>query len=121
MVANYDYALSISSQISHCSLPLRLDSYSKCSFRCSYCFAKNRGGNHPPIGIKTINIKNLENIFLRLKEDFRKKSIISQFLERKVPLHFGGMSDPFMPYELIKKKTFETMKILSNFQYPTII
>ncbi|AZA90048.1 Uncharacterised protein [Chryseobacterium nakagawai] len=121
MATNYDYALSISSQISHCSLPLRLDSYSKCSFRCSYCFAKNRGGNHPPKGIKTINTKAFENIFLRLKEDNHRKNVISQFLKRKVPLHFGGMSDPFMPYESLKKKTFETLTILSHFQYPTII
>lgn len=121
MENNYEYALSISSQIPHCSLPLRLDSYSKCSFRCSYCFAKNRGGNHPPKGIKTINIKALENIFLRLYEDSSHEGIISQFLKRKVPIHFGGMSDPFMPYELQKKKTFETLKLLSHFQYPTII
>lgn len=121
MKNSYEYALSISSQIPHCSLPLRLDSYSKCSFRCSYCFAKNRGGNHPPDGMKTINTKSFENIFLRLKENHTRQSVISQFLKRKVPIHFGGMSDPFMPYESLKKKTFETLTVLSHFQYPTII
>lgn len=121
MYDTYDYALGLTSQLSHCSLPLRLDSYSKCSFRCAYCFAKNRGGNHPPDGMKMINPKSLENILSQLNNEQKGKNVISQLLQRRVPIHFGGMSDPFMPYEILQERTFKTMSLLSRFHYPTII
>nr|WP_240773461.1 radical SAM protein [Pontibacter sp. SGAir0037] len=115
--------MSITSQLPHCSLPLRLDSYSKCSYRCSYCFAKNRGGNHPPKGIKTINYKSVDKLLcksLKLGEE-STKTVISQLLEKRTPIHFGGMSDPFMQYEEFGQKTLETLKVLRDYCYPTII
>ncbi|RZK17681.1 MAG: hypothetical protein EOO43_13270 [Flavobacterium sp.] len=51
----------------------------------------------------------------------QKTSVVSQLIHRKVPFHFGGMSDPFMNYELIAQKTFETLQVLKEHQYPTII
>ncbi|MFD2515828.1 radical SAM protein [Pontibacter locisalis] len=120
---DYRYSMSITSQLPHCSLPLRLDSYSKCSYRCSYCFAKNRGGNHPPKGIKTINYKSVDKLLCKsLKtENDSTKTVISQLLENKTPIHFGGMSDPFMEYEEYGQKTLETLKVLRDYHYPTII
>ncbi|WP_316788854.1 radical SAM protein [Pedobacter frigoris] len=118
----YRYALSLSSQIPHCSLPLRLDTYSKCSFRCSYCFAKNRGGNHPPAGMKVIDTKALDKLLYRSVEDnLAKDTVLLQMLGRRVPLHFGGMSDPFMHYEAIGRKSLTTLSILSKYKYPTVI
>ncbi|HEV7330935.1 MAG TPA: hypothetical protein VGN63_07850 [Flavisolibacter sp.] len=45
----------------------------------------------------------------------------SQLIQRRVPFHFGGMSDPFMQYEMQGKKTFETLTTLKRYKYPTII
>jgi DNA repair photolyase len=122
MADNYQYSISISSQIPHCSLPLRLDSYSKCSFRCSYCFAKNRGGNHPPKGLKVIDHDYLDRVISKsLNPNSGKLSVIGQLLKKQVPVHFGGMSDPFMHYEESKRSTLNTLKVLKKHRYPTII
>lgn len=48
-------------------------------------------------------------------------TVITQMLRRRVPIHFGGMSDPFIPYEATGQKTLDTLKILAKYDYPTII
>ena len=35
-------ALTVSSKIGACGLPLRMDSYRTCAFGCNYCFSNNR-------------------------------------------------------------------------------
>ena len=48
-------------------------------------------------------------------------SIISQYIRRKMPVHFGGMSDPFQPIEREFNVTFKVLKYLCSIQYPIII
>jgi DNA repair photolyase len=55
------------------------------------------------------------------RADDGSSSVIAQALRRRVPIHFGGMSDPFQPAEQRHRVTLEFLKILSNRKYPTII
>jgi DNA repair photolyase len=112
--------LSLSSQFSHCALPLRLDSYRGCSFSCTYCFARTRGGNVQSHRIVPANPKTLRNIFLQATRGY-SSSIIHQFLRRRVPIHFGGMSDPFQPRERRDRISFEFLSELEHRGYPTVI
>jgi DNA repair photolyase len=112
--------LSLSSQFSHCALPLRLDSYRGCGFSCTYCFARTRGGNVQTHRIVPANAKTLRNIFLRADGGY-SSSIIHQLLRRRVPIHFGGMSDPFQAREMRDRISFEFLCELKDRCYPTVI
>jgi DNA repair photolyase len=112
--------LSLSSQFSHCALPLRLDSYRGCSFSCSYCFARSRGGNVPSRRIVPAKPKTLRNIFSQSDKGY-SGSVIHQFLRRRIPVHFGGMSDPFQPRERREKISLGFLEELENRGYPTVI
>jgi DNA repair photolyase len=77
----YTTPLSITSQFSFCGLPLRLDSYRGCAFRCTYCFARNRGGNSPEDSVRPANPCTV----LRRIEDSisgRRSGVLAQFFRR---------------------------------------
>ncbi|MCZ3378392.1 hypothetical protein [Rhizobium sp. AG207R] len=42
-------------------------------------------------------------------------------LSARIPIHFGGMSDPFNPLEREMRTTFQMLEVLANFEYPTVI
>jgi hypothetical protein len=46
---------------------------------------------------------------------------MDELLAARVPIHFGGMSDPFMPMESERRATLELLHILAEHRYPTII
>ncbi len=115
--------LTVTSQIAYCGLPLRLDSYRGCQFGCRYCFARTRGGEFQGEGpIQGASHNSLENIFRRAeRSEPDKQSMLGQFLRRRTPLHFGGMSDPFQPIEKKQRVTLAMMESLAARNYPTVI
>lgn len=118
--SSYEYALGLSSQYLYCGLPLRLDTYSKCQFGCTFCFAKSRGGNFAPGSIKAIDPTWLERKLHRALST-NSVALLDEFIRRKVPFHLGGMSDPFPKLEELVGITQKTLKVLSSAEYPTII
>ncbi len=116
----YRYALGITSQFYFCSLPLRLDSYSSCQFSCQYCFARARGGSRTDDQIFSANPERLEHQLNRVANG-KVISAIDEMLSKQQPIHFGGMSDPFMPIELKERSTLRMLNILADLKYPTII
>jgi DNA repair photolyase len=50
-----------------------------------------------------------------------RQTFLGQFIKRRVPIHFGGMSDPFQPVERKYGVTREYLEVLTRYQYPTII
>jgi hypothetical protein len=42
-------------------------------------------------------------------------------LQKRIPLHFGGMSDPFMPTEEKSRVTLGLLAVLAEQNYPTLI
>lgn len=118
----YTTPIAVTSQFSFCGLPLRLDTYRGCGFQCSFCFARQRGGNSPETSILPANPKAIRaQIERAFASDPDKLGIIGQFLRRRVPIHFGGMSDPFQPVEARFGVTKETLALLAEFDYPTVI
>jgi DNA repair photolyase len=115
----YTDPLAWSGQFAHCSLPLRLDSYRGCAFSCAYCFARARGGNSPEKRIIPAHPSFLERAFERA--DDGSPSVVAQALRRRVPIHFGGMSDPFQPVEQRHRVTLAFLKTLLDRRYPTVI
>jgi DNA repair photolyase len=117
---NYKKNISFKSIFYFCSLPLRLDSYRGCSFGCLYCFSQslnNRNGNfnkkvYPANPLKLSNILN--QVLNRGKNDGLVRSCIS----KKIPFHFGCVSDPLQPIELEYGVSYEHLKTLRQFEYP---
>lgn len=121
MPERYTNPLSLTSQFFFCGLPLRLDSYRGCSFQCSFCYARYRGGNAGGAAILPAAPGALERILAGALRRERRSGLIGQFLRRRVPVHFGGMSDPFQPLEPSLRVTRRFLETLRNFEYPTVI
>lgn len=115
----YSNPLSLTSQFPFCALPLRLDTYLGCTFGCVYCYAKDRGGSYKYTISKPANPKYIINYF----KDTNKKrgGVINQMIRRRVPIHMGGMSDPFQQSELKYRVTKEVLDYLCEIKYPTVI
>lgn len=118
----YTNPISLTSQFFFCGLPLRLDSYRGCAFQCNFCFARYRGGNTPKSAIAPAEMHTLARRFQRSRSvDAENQSVVGQFLKRRCPIHFGGMSDPFQPAELKFGVTKQFLQTLADEQYPTVI
>lgn len=116
----YRYALSVTSQFYFCGVPFRLDTTPKCTLNCLYCFAMSRGGR------RTSNrlVADFDSIARKLdsalqcnREDI---DINGELLAQKVPIHFGGISDPF-PDSVISVTSRRMLRLLHMHRYPVII
>ena len=116
----YKYYIALTSQLPFCSVPLRIDTYSKCQYSCAYCFSRARGGASGSTGNQEIKPEALRRRLARVSNG-KCEGAVEQFLERRIPLQLGGMNDPFSPWENQKAKTYQTLCILNEFDYPTII
>jgi len=117
---SYTNPLSLTSQFPFCGLPLRLDSYRGCAFNCTYCFARNRGGNSPDDSVRPADpFAVLRRINGSLAGG--GSGVLAQFLRHRVPLHFGGMSDPLQPIERRWRVTEHILRGLLRSRYPTVL
>lgn len=117
---HYKHYVGITSQINFCQVPFRLDTFNQCAFSCSYCFAKSRGGHRGSKKLQVSRSENLEERFQKIKSGIIV-SAVDEFLHRRVPIQFGGMTDPFSPLESKHKATLKHLEILHRHQYPTLI
>ncbi len=114
--------LTLTSQFAFCGLPIRLDSYVGCSFKCHYCFAWHRGGATAIQKIRAAHPRALERVFEWTFDRPREKAgIVGQFLWRRVPIHFGGMSDPFQPAENHFGVSRSFLGTLARYEYPVVL
>lgn len=100
------------SQCWMCDLPVRFDTYKGCTHGCKYCFVQRKSSLEVVIDE---NPKKLLD-FINGKRDIR-----TAWVDWNIPIHFGGMSDPFQPCEKKYKKTLEVLQILADTGYPCVI
>ena len=117
----YERPLSITSQVPFCSVPLRLDTYTHCQFGCAYCFAKARGGNLEHKGVSAAKPDTLRARLTHAAASAPPRSALDEMLAHRVPIQFGGMSDPFGKLEVVNRTSLRLMDILNAFDYPTLI
>lgn len=101
------------SQCFLCNLPIRFDTYQGCSHACKYCFAKKF--------VDITKIKKDEGP--KALQDFinGKRNIETRWCDWNIPIHWGGMSDPFQPCEKIHKNSLECLKVFAETQYPFVV
>ena len=101
------------SQCYLCDVPIRFDMYVGCSHGCKYCFAKK---------FEDISKIKIDETPKKLKDFINgKRTPDTSWCDWDIPLHIGGMSDPFQPCERKYRVTYECLKILKETQYPFII
>lgn len=92
-------------------------------FGCKYCFAnsKIRPEYMDCNRMKCARFKDVEKLFIKAFEDkCETKDITIELLRHKVPLHCGGMSDPFQSREFEYKLTYKLIELSNRYQYPII-
>lgn len=96
-----------------CDLPIRFDTYEGCSHGCEYCFAKK---------FKDIRkIKNGEN-HKQLRDFIEgKRTCEVTWCDWKIPIHWGGLSDPFQPCEKQRQVSLKCLEVFAETQYPFVV
>ncbi|GMB10860.1 MAG: DNA repair photolyase [Candidatus Improbicoccus devescovinae] len=96
-----------------CDLPIRFDTYRGCSHGCKYCFTQRN------FDIKKIkkheSLKSLKKFI-----NFERNGDIN-WCDWKIPLHWGGLSDPFQPIEKKIRNSFNCLNFLVGTQYPFVV
>lgn len=116
----YKHFLSVSSQIAFCSAPVRLDSYNSCQFSCGYCYARARTGSGRDAKLASADPAILRARLRRVRNSVIR-SALDEFLERRIPIQFGGMSDPLMPLETKSHASLQIMHVLKDDGYPYLL
>lgn len=96
-----------------CDLPIRFDTYKGCTHACKYCFVQRKGD------LTDIDFGETTKALLPFIQGKRTKE--TNWADWDIPLHWGGMSDPFQPCERKYQRSLECLKVLAETQYPVII
>ena len=81
---------------------------------------KSRGGNYHNSSVQLANPSYIDKQLKKASLGDTNTSL-REFLCRKIPVHFGGISDPFSEYDRKYKITEKLLATLNKYQYPTII
>jgi len=100
------------SQVILCDIPIRFDTYVGCSHACKYCFASKK------TDISAIKIGETPKALTTFIEGKRPSE--TNWCDWNIPLHWGGMSDPFQPIEEKVGNSYECLKVLAKSQYPFV-
>lgn len=123
----YTSPFKVNNQLYFCGIPFRLDSYNGCEHYCSYCYVraaeltsaarKNRGDKL--LVADEASVKRA--LVIALDSNKSRADVNIEWLRHRVPIHWGGMSDPFQPCERKYQITKKWMKYLSWYEYPVVI
>lgn len=116
----------ISYETPDCSLPLTMDTYSTCSFKCLYCFSWMERAYNPAIKarqkrgemITKINIEKLKKLFSNELKNKESRTIYDVFIKNKKVIQWGGLTEPFDFIEEKEKKSLKLVKFFKEINYP---
>ena len=94
-----------------CYSVVRLEPYTTCGFRCSYCYARWYWRCDGAIDVRYPAIK----AFRRVARYIARKGL------RPIPARLATLTDPFHPPEEIFKASLELLKAAKELEYPLII
>ena len=115
----YSGILSVNTSFYYCPLALRMDTYIGCDLGCKYCFANDwMSKMYTWMGVEH-NRNGDINVVKKMFTD--GKSIEYQCIEKRMPIHWGGNCDPFPTREKKYNVTYDTLKFLSDHEYPIVM
>ena len=92
------------SQIILCNLPVRFDTYRGCSHGCRYCFAQKKND--------ISHIERDESVDGLRSFIEGKRGNETEWCDWNIPIHWGGMSDPFQPVEKQIRASYEERLVI---------
>lgn len=120
----YHECMQLTSQFKFCPMAFRMDMYRNCSYGCRYCFANMNAFHEIGTGLTTTreaDVDKVRKMFqTALETDKDSMSVIVEMLRHRVPIHCGGMSDPFQKREFEIGLTKELIKISKEYNYPIV-
>lgn len=105
---------SCGSQCYLCDLPIRFDTYAGCSHACNYCFVQRRNSS-------LNEVKPAETTIALRRFISGQRDLTTCWADWDIPLHWGGMSDPFQPCEATHRLSYECLKVFAETRYPFIV
>src|SRR3990167_433948 len=133
----------ITAEYYECGLPLTFDQYNRCAFNCPYCFSAFFAVGHSvsSAAVKGVTssegIKNLSKYrnAVRSVDPERVKRywleaetrrwaytdlMIVNLIRRRTPVHWGGLCDPFDPFERRFKVGLELLHFFRALDWPVL-
>lgn len=120
----YHECMQLTSQFKFCPMAFRMDMYRGCNFGCRYCYVNMNAFHEIGTGLSTwreADISKVRKMFqTALETDKESMSVIVEMLRNRIPIHCGGMSDPFQQREWKLGLTKELIKISKEYNYPIV-
>ena len=125
------WAPSVTSQFCVCPIPFHFDTYRGCQYGCLFCFARDmtrfarRNGEGEKRRQAYITGNSPEGLAkwceraIHSRYDYTDAALVA-FKER-MPLKIGATADPFPMCELTEHITYDCLRILAKYDYPTQI
>lgn len=101
------------SQVILCGLPVRFDTYIGCSHACKYCFVQRK------TDISEIKAGETTKALIPFIEGQRTQE--TAWCDWPIPLHWGGLSDPFQPVEAVRRNSYECLQVFAKTKYPFVV
>ena len=118
----YHECMQLTSQFKFCPNAFRIDMYRGCDFGCKYCFANMEAFHETGTGLSVWREAQLSDVRkkfeLAFDTDKESQSVIVELLRHRVPLHCGGMSDPFQKREWELGLTKGLIELSNEYDYP---
>lgn len=118
----YHECMQLTSQFKFCPNAFRIDMYRGCDFGCRYCFANMEAFHETGTGLsvwRNADIGEVKRKFeWAFETDKESKSVVVELLRHRVPLHCGGMSDPFQKREWELHLTKQLIELSNKYDYP---
>lgn len=106
-------------EIADCSMPMTMDTYSNCSYKCIYCFSQFQRGvgekrkeKYFANEVEWVNPENFKNIWTH-----PELSQFGPYVKAGKTMQWGGLSDQFDDNERKYGKTLEMLRWLRK-NYP---
>ena len=120
----YHECMQLTSQVKFCPMAFRVDMYRGCDYGCRYCFANMNAFHEIGTGLsvwREAEVSKVRRMFdTAFNTDKTTQSVLVEMLRQRVPLHCGGMSDPFQSREWQLGLTKELIKISKEYDYPVV-
>lgn len=106
-------------EIADCSMPMTMDTYSNCSFKCMYCFSQFQRGigngknQYLHNEVHWVNVEKIKKMFLN-----PDSSQFGEYIKARKVMQWGGLSDQFDNNEKKYGKTLELLRFFRQINYP---
>lgn len=117
----YTNILKPTRQFVMCGNCFRMDTYKGCTFGCEYCFANNRGGGNFFDQFQVVDMNYVRHLFEAAIDNGDCSTIKRECLNHYVPIHLGGLSDPFQSAEWKYGATYDFLALTKKYNYPVNI